>query len=42
MEFLTKQNDYDDVDLSHGVVYEVEEKSDGKILTININYSYRI
>ncbi|CDW88344.1 UNKNOWN [Stylonychia lemnae] len=28
LEFLSKQNDYDDVDLSQGVVYEVEEKSD--------------
>ena len=40
MEFLTKQNDYDDVDLSHGVVYEVEEKSDGKLNYKN-QFKYR-
>lgn len=30
LEFLQKDNDYDDVDLINSVVYEVEEISNGK------------
>eukprot|EP00347_Sterkiella_histriomuscorum_P019583 403341076 len=30
LDFLNKENDYDEVDIKNTVVYEVEEKSDGK------------